>query len=278
LNLSYSKRYAPKIGEKNMTGIDFDEICYNLAEETGKEPNIVRAEIEGIAQRTNTSLLGALAKWKNDNLDKLGKSDYFITVLRKSPVREYVSQTRGPGKVADLDVAYTDGEGTYFNHTTIWNEALDPIYDLLDEGKSYKVRASLNDQGELRRFSDPEEAEAYEAPNIDDIEPPLLEDLDDSRQKIPERQRGISTFIRGWVGSLLLPQGGTEAIGFRVFDATGVVPLTVWFGGEYTRIPDDELDEIRRNVGEGTEVAVFGYVPKEGRFRMNAEKVWPMEG
>lgn len=260
-----------------MTGISFEEICYDLAEETGKESYLIQNEIEALSEAKGIPRLAAVAVWKTQNRRALNKGVYDALILDKSAVNKYTKRDgSGQGQVANIAfLARQDGEATIkYNYLTLWDSAVDETYPLVDAGGFYSLRASMGRDG------------LYGATDIEAIDPQdfdmalldavLIDDLDASRENLREKARGLNTMIKGWVGGVRKTQGSEEIIGFEVWDS-GNTPITVWFAGQYSRISPERIAEIQDFITDGAEIAAHGYVGKEGDLSMNASDVFIIE-
>lgn len=257
--------------------ISFDDLCYDLAEKSGKAENLIRAEIEGISAQMQITLLGATAVWINRNSADLAKGPYIVKILRKSPLREFTRSDGTDGAAIDLEILYLDETGTTeFNSTTVWDDVAKELDEELVEGSVYEWNALINNRNQFRSISDV--AETVEAePTFANADGMTVNQLSKARSTLEERDRGMSGITVGWIGSVITPQGGDAIIGFRLTDIKTAERVTVWFSGEYSRMTPETQESVRLWLREGLQVGVYGFYPKEGELRTNAVSIWRME-
>lgn len=260
--------------ERKMSEIDYQAVLETLAEATDRPLEEIDAEIQALIEKEGYSLAGAITVWKSDNRFNMnvGKQLYTARVLCKEPKRTATTRS-GETSVANVHFAYTNGESgeVEFNQSAVWGEErIDELFDQFDLGHVYTFEASLNNKENLSRIAKIEEAADDAAPTLLEIDPmPIVKLID----KVDEYE-----FIRGWVGRIIAPKDGGEAVGFEVGDNDSLLPCTVWFAGKYTKMTPEAIDEVRSKLAKSREVGVYGYTSVSGNdTSMNASSVWFMD-
>ena len=247
--------------------IDLDAVVKGLAEVSDRPAEEILKEIEGLQAEFGYNVAGAIATWKSDNkfLIAADRKEYLARVIAVETPR--VATIDGiPTPVGNVHFVYNDpetGEPT-FNVTTCWGQdRIDELYTLFELGNSYLFKARINNKGYLAwiRGAEPKEG----APEIDSIGAVAIGDL----VNVIDRYE----FVRGWIGRMISPKG--IKLGFELDDLGMSPPLTVWFGGQYSKMTPDQVQDAMLMTNSGAHVAVYGYVSgTENEVKMSASSIW----
>ena len=142
-------------------------------------------------------------------------------------------------------------------------EFFDFIIPISNIDRVYKFKGSLKDDGSLKAIRNFEEVDDNLIPTLDEVEPIPMESIADAI--------GENELVHGWIGRVI--NIGAEPVAFEIADMSASPPLTVWFGGEYTKIPPEKVLEIS-NYQLGDEVCAYGYISQSSSdMRMNAVNI-----
>jgi hypothetical protein len=150
----------------------------------------------------------------------------------------------------------------------IWgSERIDEIFDLIENGAVYRFKAGLKTDNTFNRLSVPEKVDNAEFPEISDIEPIAMDDLMNAL--------GTNEIIRGWVTRII--KSGPEVIGYEIADLGVSPPVTIWFAGQYSKIPVERQKELE-DFQLDDELVVFGYINAgSGGTSVNALNIYRVE-
>jgi len=235
--------------------VDLEAEAEKLAKLAELPKERVLAEIQEIINKENRPPLVAVIVWKARNSFQLGagKVELIGRVIAKEPSRD-----AGKNKVATIHFACEDPEthDIIFRAASLWDDRIDKLYDIFQEDKCYKFTCTLRNDGRVTRLGKIEEVEEpAPIPKITDIEPTPLDRLVDSG--------GNNDLIAGWVGRLVQRRDTGEILGMDIADLNSPLPVTVWFGGQYSRMTPEQ-DQLCATLQPGDEVRVFGYVNLAG--------------
>jgi hypothetical protein len=273
------------------TEFDFDAILEILAKASEREPEEIRAEIEGLVAKFDYSLPGAVAVWKSEHQFDFntGKQTYVARCMAKENPREATTRG-GPSMVGNVHFAFRNpetGEIEFRNAGSWGKERIDVLYAAFDVGKAYKFDAGLNRKGQFTRISgwtlkdkegntlekhEIEEVEDPMAPSIEEIPPMPVSRLAD---KINQYE-----YVRGWVGEILKSQGSGEFMGFELNDNFSLLPANVWVGGKYAKMSPEAIQAVAQGIRKNIEVGAYGYVSGGGgatKADLNASSVFFFE-
>lgn len=247
--------------------INLEDKAKEYAEIVERPYEEVLAELQGIVNQ-GFSNAGAVSQWKSNNKFQLGvtSQEFIGRVIGTEPERP-VSFTDRTTMVKNYHFLVRDpdtGEVVPKN-SSIWNkERIDEIDGTVEIGKVYKFNASLKDDGSLNRLRKIEEVDDDLIADIDEIPPIPLDSIADAV--------GENEIIRGWVGRVI--SDPTGPIAFEVSDMGSGPPLTIWFGGQYSKIDPGKVQEITTYQLDD-EVVAYGYISQSSSdMRMNAVNVW----
>ncbi|RLI87737.1 MAG: hypothetical protein DRP01_01010 [Archaeoglobales archaeon] len=232
--------------------IDLEKEAEKLAKQAELPKEQVLAEIQRIISEENRPPLVAVIVWKTRNSFQLGagKVEMIGRVIAKEPMRD-----TGENKVATIHFACEDPDthDIIFRPASLWGEdRINQYFDLFELDKCYSFKCSLRNDGRIIRIRDVQEvAEPAPVPKITDIEPTPLDRLVDSG--------GNNDLTHGWVGRLVTRRDTNEVLGIDIADIESPLPVTVWFGGQYSRMTEEQ-EQLAMSLQPGDEVLVFGYV------------------
>jgi len=239
----------------DLHNVDLEAEAQKLAELAELPKERVLAEIQEIINKENRPPLVAIIVWKARNSFQLGagKVEMIGRVVAKEPERE-----GGQNKVATIHFAVEDPEtkSIVFRSAALWDDRIDKFYNLFEEDKCYKFTCTLRNDGRITRLGKIEVVEEpAPIPKITDIEPTPLDQLVDVG--------GTNDLIAGWVGRLVTRRDTGEILGMDIADLNSPLPVTVWFGGQYSRMTPEQ-EQLCATLQPGDEVRVFGYVNLSG--------------
>lgn len=247
--------------------INLEEKAKQLADVVERPQEEVLAELQGIVNQ-GWSFAGAISKWKSDNKFQLGMGtqEWVGRLIGTEPERAVSFSDRTTMVknyhflVRDPDTGEVIPKGS-----AIWNqERIDEVDDKLEVGKVYNFKGALRDDGTLNRVRGFEEVDDDLIPDVDEIAPIPLDSIADAV--------GENEIIRGWVGRIISDSMGP--IAFEIADMGTAPPLTVWFGGQYSKIDPTKIQEIV-NYQLDDEVIAYGFISQSSSdMRMNAVNVW----
>jgi len=236
--------------------VDLEARAEELAKLAGMDKEQVLAEIQKIINTEHRPPLIALIAWKARNSFRLGRGR--VEMLARVIAIEEPTQTPQGNRVANVFFAYEDPETkeTAFTRCPLWDERIEPIGSQLELDRAYSFKCSKRADGSLLRIGNIELLEEpAPIPKLEEVTPLPLENLVDAG--------GQYELIRGWIGRVITPREGTEPMGFEIAELESPLPVTVWFGGQYSRMAPADL-ELCKSLGIGDEVLVFGYVNLAG--------------
>jgi len=251
--------------EKSME-IDLTTKATELAEATDRPAADVLLELNTLVNE-GFSYVGAVARWKSNNKIQLGagRMEWVARLIGTEPPRT-VSFDDRETMVMNYHWIVPDqetGEMT-FKSSSIWGEQrIEDLADSVNVGGVYRFKAAIRQDGSLTRVSPPEQVDDSLIPEIDEVEPLPIEKLPDAL--------GTNELIRGVIGRII--NIGSEPVAFEISDMSVAPPVTVWYGGQYSKIPYDRVLEISTNH-EGDEVCAYGYISQSSSdIRMNAVNI-----
>jgi len=235
--------------------VDLEAEAAKLAELAELPKEQVLAEIQKIINEENRPPLIAVIVWKTRNSFQLGagKVELIGRVIAKEPERE-----AGKNRVATIHFACEDPEShdIIFRSAALWDDRIEKLYNVFEEDKCYSFTCTLRNDGRITRIAKVQEVEEpAPVPTLDKIEPTPLDRLIDSG--------GNYDLIKGWVGRLVQRRDTGEVLGVDIADINSPLPVTVWFGGQYTQM-SPEQEQLTSSLQPGDEVVVFGYVSLSG--------------
>jgi len=235
--------------------IDLEAEAEKLAKLAELPKERVLAEIQEIINKENRPPLVAVIVWKARNSFQLGagKVELIGRVIAKEPARD-----AGQNKVATIHFACEDPEthDIIFRPAPLWDDRIEKFYDAFEEDKCYSFSCTLRNDGRITRLGKIQVVEEpAPIPQITDIDPTPLDRLVDSG--------GNNDLIAGWVGRLIQRRDTGEVLGVEVGDLNSPLPITVWLGGQYSRMTPEQK-QLALSLQPGDEVRVFGYVNLSG--------------
>lgn len=265
---------TPKIetkrGEKEKMTEFLESKARELSEATERPFQEVLNELEDLV-RQGYSEAGAIVKWKSNNKFQLGERQEFLgrlIAIEKS--RKVNLPNTGETSVTNYHFAiyYPDINSVIFRMATIWgDDRADKMRQQMQVNKVYKFKASLKPDGTLNRIMKIEPADDTAVDSVQNIEPVSLDKIHDASSR--------HELVRGMIGRLISMDG--QLVGFEISDLTPAPPVTVWFGGLYSRMSPEDVERVRNmNLSEGMEVVVYGFinVGSDGSARVNAINIW----
>jgi len=250
-----------------LTEINLDAVVAQLSELTDKPAEDVKAEIEELMEKHGYNVAGAISVWKSDNkfLIASDRKEYHVRVLCKELPRTATMDDK-PTQVGNIHMAYNDPEtgALTFNSTTAWGqERIDQLYAMFDVGEAYTLKARLNKNGNLAWIRTVEQG--GDAPALIDIAGAPMASLADVI--------GQYEYVKGWVGRVIKPQN--TVLGFEVDDLGGSPPLTIWFGGQYSKMSINDIDDVSNQLSQGANIGAYGYISGvQNDVRMSASAVF----
>jgi hypothetical protein len=246
--------------------IDLEQKAAELAEVVDRPVQDVLAELQALVNQGH-DYAGAVVRWKTDNKFQLGAGvmERIGRLIGIEP-RRIVDTQSGQNAVASFHFIVKDldtGE-PMFNQAAVWNdERIDALESELVIGNVYRFKAAERNDGTLNRLRSFEVLADEMIVDVDEIEPLPIE-------KLPEAV-GANEMIRGRIGRII---GDVDPIGFEISDMSTAPPVTVWFGGQYSKIPLYRIQEIVEfNLYD--EICAYGYISQgSSDIRLNAVNVW----
>jgi hypothetical protein len=276
------------------TKLNLDEVVKSLSELTERPAAEIKAEIEGLMQKHGYNMAGAIATWKSNNkfLIAINRKEYIVRVIAKEMPRANTqdneqirlhreasmhfrqmprasTQDNEQILVGNIHFLYRDPETKKLcmNQTTCWGkQRIDQLYGLMNTNGLYKFKAKVNDKGFLAWIRGiTQVTEPTDVPEIKDVEGlPLAEIVDviDSYE-----------LVKGYVGRVIEPQG--VKLGFEIDDLGAAPPLTIWYGGQYSKMDPDVIHNVSSQLARGSHVAVYGYISGIGPdVKLSASNIW----
>jgi len=238
------------------------------------DPNEVEKEFHGLLEQ-GYSPDAALAIFKSAHKFQIPSGNRFegnARVIGKSGIREASWDRGGTRQTSDVaDVAFLvfqDGRLS-LKEATFWGDRVKNVASKFKINHCYHFKA-YERGGKLTRVRDVSEISDSEVPHLATLEQYgarflPLKDL--------HKFHGETTLVRGIIGRMIVDESG-QSIGCEISDDLETVPVTVWFGGQYTVIPDD-VQEVIDQLNIGREIAVYGYInaPEDEDPRINSRGV-----
>jgi len=241
--------------------ISLEEKANELAEVVERPAEEILAELEALVREKGYSPVGALVKWKSDNKFQLGtgKQEWIGRLI----AREAPRTTSSYGKVTNVYFAVQDpdtGE-VIFKKAGIWGEdRVNKFLNELELNKVYRFKASEKPDGSLTRISKIEEVSEDLISSLDEIEPVPMDSIADAI--------GKNELVRGIISKVI--NIGDIPAGFEITDTSVSPPLTVWFGGQYSKLIPEDLQRVSQ-LTDFDEVCAFGFIPPSSKdIHMNA--------
>jgi len=231
-----------------------------LAELADLPKEDVLAELQRIMTQEGFTAKGAVVVWKARNSFQLGRGSVELEgrVLAKEGERTTPPGADGrTNRVATIHFAVEDPDSgdIVFKAAPLWNERIDRLWETFKLDHAYRFKATVRNDGNLTRIRNIEELEDCRVPVITQIKPTPLDAV--------ANQGGQYDLVRGTIGRLITSRVSSEIIGADIADLESIYPLTVWFGGRFNPLSEEEY-QVVQGLKVGDEVVVYGFVNLAG--------------
>jgi hypothetical protein len=232
--------------------MNIDKILTELAEASEKPVEVVKIEIdrllgEGYSER------GAILRWKQDNKFQLGagRAEHVGRLLAIESPRSVVVNDEDL-EVMNIHFVVQDIVTNEYlpRKAAVWGtERIDELLKILETGMAYSFKASIRPDNTFNRLTGLTKIADSEFPKISELEPIAMENLLDVV--------GTEEFVKGWITKIIEVEG--MITGFEIADLGTAPPVTIWFGGQYSKISVERQKEIA-GFQVDDEVVAYGYI------------------
>lgn len=236
--------------------VDLEAEAQKLAELSEQPKEKVLAEIQAIINTENRPPLIAVIVWKARNSFQLGAGR--TEVIGRVIAVEGETRTQAGNRVANVHLAVEDAETKeiVFKSASLWDDRIESLGPLFEEDRSYRLACSLRADGNITRISKVTEMEEpTPIPKLNAIKPTPIQNIVDSG--------GQHDLVHGWVGRLITGRTSPEVLGVELGDLDSPLPITIWFGGQFSRMKQEDLATCS-SLNVGDEAIVYGYVNLAG--------------
>lgn len=237
--------------------MDLDSVIQRLSEITGISFDVIKSDVDRISLRDNCDYSGAVAIWKKENNSKLPRDEslYFGRVLKKLEPKQ-VNTRSGPNVVQNIYIIAraAKSDTAFIAESAIWGE--DRIADvgsklIVDAPVSFT--GGMDSKKRIVNIQNVINVTEETAPKITDVSFKPIDTLKDVIKS--------NVTVHGWVTRIIAPRDSpSDILGFEMGEMEGLQGVSVWFGSQFSKMTQDEVDDVKSQVRKGVEVIVHGYV------------------